>query len=215
MSFVRRRIFKHSLLTPEQLEDIAQTIEKVERQTAAELVTVLAKKADQYLYIPTLWAAILALLTPLVVKLTPLWLSGDALLELQWLIFIIAAVAFRLPFLTMLLVPKSVKQWRASSLARRQFLEQNLHHTEGETGVLIFVAEAERYIEIIADRGVSRLIDDGQWQAIIDRFIAQVHAGRTHQGFIDCIESCGALLAEHLPCISEKDELPNHLVVLS
>ena len=115
----------------------------------------------------------------------------------------------------MLLVPRSVRQWRASSLARRQFLDNNLHHTDSETGVLIFVAEAERYIEIIADRGVSRLIDDQQWQAIIERFIDQVHAGDTHQGFIDCIEQCGALLAEHLPSAGDKNELPNHLVVLS
>ena len=202
------------LLDQQQQARVAEAIKSVERDTDAELVTVLAGQADNYFYIPTLWAAVIALLVPLVLKLTPLWLQADELLMAQWLTFVVAACLFRIPALMMRLVPAGVKQWRAANLARRQFLENNLHHTAGETGVLIFVAEAEHYVEIIADRGISRHVDDRQWQGIVDDFIAQIKAGDTERGFIDCIGQCGELLKRHVPATADKDELPNHLLVL-
>lgn len=114
----------------------------------------------------------------------------------------------------MKLVPKGVKYWRAENLARRQFLENNLHHTIGESGVLIFVSAAEHYVEIIADRGIDKFIDQAQWQSIIDSFIVEVKAGNTAAGFIDCINSCGKLLEEFVPSTNVKNELPNHLVII-
>jgi putative membrane protein len=203
-----------SLLNEQQLNTVSMAIATVESNTDAELVTVLARRADNYFYIPALWAAMIALMIPLLLKLTPLWLTADELLMAQWLVFMLLAVIFRVPAVTMRLVPQSVKRWRAGNLARRQFLENNLHHTYGETGVLIFVSEDERYVEIIVDRGISRLVDDSQWQGIVDHFTAQVKAGNTQQGFIDCIERCGELLSQHVPATAVKDELPNHLIVI-
>ena len=94
------------------------------------------------------------------------------------------------------------------------FLENNLHHTDDEMGLLIFVSEAEQYVEIIADRGISKHVADDQWQAIINQFTSRVKAKHTLQGFIECIEACGGLLKQHVPATSEKNELPNHLIVL-
>lgn len=202
------------LLNQTQQDEVARAIEQVERETDAELVTVLASRSDNYVYISTLYAAILALLLPLILKLTPFWLDGDELLLGQWFLFIAAALLFRIPTIMMWLVPKQVKHWRAANLARRQFLENNLHHTQGETGVLIFVSEAERYVEIIADRGISQHVSLAQWQQMVQQFTAQVKAGKTQAGFLDCIQSCGQLLKQHAPATSQKNELPNRLVVL-
>ncbi|MBT5008627.1 MAG: hypothetical protein HOM49_01320, partial [Gammaproteobacteria bacterium] len=44
-----------SLLTKTQLTAIADQITEIEKATDAEVVTVLAKQADDYYYIPTLW----------------------------------------------------------------------------------------------------------------------------------------------------------------
>ncbi len=202
-----------ALLNEQELANVAKAIADAEKETDAELVTVLAKRADNYLYIPTLWAAVLALLVPIFLTFTPLWLEDELLLA-QWISFIIATVIFRIPVVMMRLVPKSIKHWRASNLARRQFLDNNLHHTAGETGVLIFVSEAEHYVEIIADRGISAKVDNDQWQQIVDDFIVQIKAKKTQLGFINCIEQCGQLLKQHVPVTREKNELPNHLVVL-
>lgn len=203
-----------ALLNDEQLKQVSDAIEAAEKQTDAELVTVLAGRADNYYYIPTLWAALLALLIPAILRLTHYWLSADDLFMLQWLVFIVLALVFRIPAVMMRLVPKSIRYWRASNLARRQFLENNLHHTKGETGVLIFVSEAEHYVEIIADRGISAHVSNEQWQEIVNNFIASIKQGKTQEGFINCISACGTLLNQYAPNTGEKNELPNHLVVL-
>lgn len=204
-----------TLLKEEQLKQVADAIEQVEQGTDAELVTVLARQADSYLYIPTLWAAIIALMIPALLKLTPFWLGENELLAIQWFNFIALALLFRVPDIMMHLVPKRVKHWRAASLARCQFLENNLHCTKGETGVLIFISEAEHYVEIIADRGISQHVSNDQWQCIVDALTASIKRKQTLQGMLRCIGDCGEILKQHSPATESKNELPNHLIVLN
>ena len=202
------------MLTTGQQQQVAEAIAAVERETDAELVTVLARRADDYRPISLLGAAALALLTPGVLALTPPWLGLWEVMALQWLVFIALALLLRWPPLLMRLVPRRVRHWRAGNLARRQFLEQNLHHTRFESGVLIFVSAAEHYVEILADRGISKHVADEQWQVLVDAFTAAVKRGDTLQGFIDCVNGCGELLKQHIPATDQKNELPNHLVMI-
>ena len=203
-----------ALLTEPELQQVAEAIERVERDTDAELVTVLAAQADDYRYIPLLWASLLALLLPGALLFFTGWLAAWQLLLVQWLTFIVLAAIFRLPSLTSRLIPRSVRHWRACNLARRQFIELNLHHTEGGTGMLIFVSEAERYVEILVDRGISSRIDNSAWESIVATFTENVRNGRVLEGFLSCIDACGSLLKQQVPATHERNELPNRLVVL-
>lgn len=203
-----------ALLSESEQRQVAEAITRIERETDAELVTVLASQADNYSYIPLLWAGILALVIPGAINYFPGWLNAYELLLVQWATFIVLGLVFRIPRITTRLIPRSVRFWRASNLARRQFLEQNLHHTEAGTGMLIFVSEAERYVEILVDRGISDRLSDDTWQSIVTAFTQQVKQGQTLQGFLSCIESCGEHLKQHVPATHERNELPNRLVIL-
>ncbi|MEO8491396.1 MULTISPECIES: TPM domain-containing protein [unclassified Pseudomonas] len=203
-----------ALLTEHEQRQVAEAIARVEKTTDAELVTVLAARADDYAYIPLLWASLIALVVPGVVHYVSGYLTMYTLLLAQWATFIVLCLVFRLPRVTTRLIPRSVRHWRASNLARRQFLEQNLHHTLGSTGVLIFVSEAERYVEILVDDGISTRLDNGSWDVIVKAFTQQVKQGQTLAGFIACIEACGKLLEVHVPVTQTRNELPNRLVVL-
>lgn len=203
-----------TLLSEYEQRQVAEAIDRVEQRTDAELVTVLARRADDYTYIPLLWAGLVALVLPGMLHYLLGWANVDVLLLSQWLTFVVLCLVFRIPSLTTRLIPRGVRHWRASNLARRQFLELNLHHTVGATGVLIFVSEAERYVEILVDQGIARKLDNDAWSGIVARFTEQVRQGRTLDGFVECIESCGALLEVHVPLTQPRDELPNRLVVL-
>ena len=203
-----------ALLTEHEQRQVAEAIARVEKTTDAELVTVLAARADDYAYIPLLWASLIALVVPGVVHYLSGYLTMYTLLLAQWATFIVLCLLFRLPKVTTRLIPRSVRHWRASNLARRQFLEQNLHHTLGSTGVLIFVCEAERYVEILVDEGISSRLDNQHWESIVAAFTQQVKQGQTLQGFVTCVEACGELLKVHVPVTHVRNELPNRLVVL-
>jgi putative membrane protein len=203
-----------ALLTVEQQQKIADLIRDIEARTDAELVTVLASRSDNYNYISLMWAAVVALLVPILALTLPFWLEARELVLLQGGVFLTFALLFRIPAILYLLVPKRIRFWRAANMARRQFLDNNLHHTRGESGMLIFVSEAEHYVEIIADRGINNLVAPGHWQALVDDFIHAVKKGETFKGFEDCLRKCGDQLIAKLPATHTKDELPNHLVVI-
>ena len=113
--------------------------------------------------------------------------------------FFVFAVVFRWRPLLLLMTPKALKYERAHRLAVEQFLSHNLHHTKERTGVLIFVAVAERYIEIIADKGINDAVGEDQWESIVDEFRSALHTGHTAEGFVTAIEACGALLSDAFP----------------
>lgn len=53
-----------ALLTPEQQRQVEDAVTRAEQHTDAEIVTVLAPRADDYSYIPLLWASLIALVVP-------------------------------------------------------------------------------------------------------------------------------------------------------
>lgn len=202
------------LLDKNAQDALAQAINAQEKRTDAELVTVLARQADDYRYVTLLWAALLSLLVPVALLFLPVWLTPFEALLLQWGILLVLAVLFRLKPVQFRVVPRRLQRMRAAGLARQAFLEQGLHRTRGGTGLLIFVSEAEHYVEILADQGIARHVDDSEWQTIVDAFIARVKAGRVAEGFQECVAACGDKLATHVPATESKNELPNHLIVL-
>ena len=203
-----------ALLTQEQQQQVAEAVTRAEQRTDAEIVTVLAPRADDYSYIPLLWASLIALVVPALAHFLIGGLQIYGLLMLQWASFVFLSLIFRLPAITTRLIPPRVRHWRASNLARRQFLEQKLHHTAGRTGVLIFVSEAERYVEILVDEGISRHLDNSDWGTIVNDFVRRVALGHTAEGFITCIDACAEVLKQHVPKTQTRNQLPNRLVML-
>ena len=203
-----------ALLTLEQQRQVEEAVSRAEQRTDAEIVTVLAPRADDYSYIPLLWASLVALLVPAVVHFLIGGVDTYSLLMLQWASFVFLSLIFRIPAITTRLIPPRVRHWRASNLARRQFLEQKLHHTQDRTGVLIFVSEAERYVEILVDEGISRHLDNSDWGTIVNDFVRRVALGHTAEGFIACIDASAELLAQHIPKTQSRNQLPNRLVML-
>lgn len=203
-----------SLVTQDQQKEVADLVTDIERGTDAEFVVVLAQRSDNYSYIPLLWAAVLALLTPLLILLLPFWLSTFEIAVAQLAVFVALSLLFRIPVIAIRLIPKPVRFSRAANMARRQFLENNLHQTQDETGVLLFISEVEHYVEIIADRGINKNVEQREWQTLVDKFIQAVKSGQTHRGLLECIKGCGDILQDKVPATHQRNELPNRLVVI-
>ena len=193
---------------------IAAAVARAESSTSGEIVVVLARASDDHLFVTLAWAALLALLAPL-----PLDLAGGvgavAAHGLQLLVFCAAAPLLRLPYLRRLTVPKPMQRAAAARQARAQFLEQGLHRTRDRAGVLIYVSEIERIVEILADDGIARLSPPDTWDGIVRRFVEEVRDGRRREGLLAAIEAVGMALAEHFPRRPDDvNELPDKPVVL-
>ncbi|MDH3911876.1 MAG: hypothetical protein OEU09_11315, partial [Rhodospirillales bacterium] len=204
-----------TFLTDSDKHRIAEAIKDAESRTGGEIVTVIARSSDSYVYIPLVWASGLALVVPLPLLFSGLPLSYIEIYQIQLAVFIAFGLLFRWMPLKMRLIPKSIKRMRSARLAREQFLAQGLHRTEGRTGVLLFVSLAERYVEVLADSGINDKVEAGTWDGLVASFVAKVKTDQVAEGFLEAVATCGALLAEHFPKPpGNKDELPNHLVEL-
>ena len=185
-----------AFLTDQDRQKIASAITEAERRTSGELVAVVAPAADDYRYVPLLWPALAALLLPaILLTIAPGMAAWTLYLAQAAAFFVLALLAHLLP-VRMALVPDSLKRRRASQLAREQFFEQRLHLTRARTGVLIFVAVAEHYVEIIADEGINALVPPGTWDKAVADFVEQVRAGRVTEGFLAVVEVVGTRLAD-------------------
>jgi putative membrane protein len=101
----------------------------------------------------------------------------------------------------------------AARLARLLFLDRGLASTDEHCGVLFFVSQAERYVEIIADRGIDQAVEPGAWQQIVDTFSVAVKRGEIEQGFVGAIDSLGTLLGRHYPPDGAKvNRIPDRLI---
>jgi putative membrane protein len=179
---------------------ITAAIHAAEKNTSGEFVAVVARASDHYILLPLLWSAILALLFPGACMLARVSASWIHLYQIQLLIFIgLTILLLSVPGLHLKLIPRHVKHAHASRLAQAQFYVQGVQLTTHHSGVLFFVSLAERYVEIIADKGIHEKLGEDHWKAIIDRFVARVSKGEVVDGFVDAIGACGAAMAEHYP----------------
>lgn len=202
-------------ISEQDQQQIRDAIQAAERRTSGEMVTVIAASSDNYGYIPLLWASFLALLLP-----GPFYFAGVVhFVEHAYLYqlgcFVIAALVFRLPPIHMRLIPRGVRHQRAHRHAMEQFVRNNLAATRERNGLLLFVSVAERYVEVIADKGINDVVAAGTWDGIVQGFTNKVRQGEVTDGFVEAIIACGDILQKHFPVeADDRNELPDHLVIV-
>lgn len=82
--------------------------------------------------------------------------------------------------------------------------------TEHNNGVLIYLMLAERRIEIVSDRGISRHVHDAHWQAVVQGLGQHLQTGDFDTGLTQALQEVSALLVQHFP-LQEGDANPNEL----
>jgi putative membrane protein len=193
---------------------IAEAITSAERTTSGEIVVVMANASGGYFAYALLWAALAALLVPWPLIYFTNWPVEHIYLA-QLAVFAVGVALSQWEALRFAIVPQTIKRARAHQKAVEQFLAQSLHTTKGRTGVLIYVSFAERYAELIADDGIYKKMPQDTWKQLVDRLTQHLGRGARTEGFIGAIEACGQILARHFPPgRGNKNELPNHLIVL-
>ncbi|HEX3442116.1 MAG TPA: hypothetical protein VHT93_17385 [Pseudolabrys sp.] len=202
------------MITAADTERVAAAIRAAEEKTAGEIFCVVTHASSSYRLVPIAWAALVALLVPLLLIYLTKWPAGTIYLA-QLVAFIVTAAILSLPAVRYRIVPRQAMRERAHAEAMRQFLGHGLHLTEDRTGVLIFASIAEHYAEIVADTGIHAKVGKEVWEDAIAAMIVAIKDRRAGDGFVGAIERCGAVLAEHFPPGAvNRNELPNKLVVM-
>ena len=79
------------------------------------------------------------------------------------------------------------------------FIEQGLHHTRDNTGILILICLFEHRVEVLADRGINALVPKDTWQEIVATVTDGLRRGQACDALCQAIERCGEILTEQFP----------------
>lgn len=193
---------------------LTAAIARVEARSSAEVVIEVQPHAGSHLHADLLAAllagvAALAFLLFSHVTFGILWILVDPIvvgLVAGWL-------TSRSPALRRALTPAPLRRRSVDTAARAAFFTRGVHLTSGRTGVLVYIALAERMAAVIADRGVEAVLPPDLWRDAAARVDAAVAAGATATVVADAIAALADALEPYLPRADDDvNELPDEVL---
>jgi putative membrane protein len=76
------------------------------------------------------------------------------------------------------------------------FIEEEIFNTRHRTGIMIFISFFEHEVIVMADRGISKVVDQKEWDKIVHDLITHIRAARITEGIEQSIRRCGEILLE-------------------
>jgi len=202
------------LFSEEEKQLIESAVQRAEKRTSGEIVPMLVDESYDYPRAEILGAGFFSLASA--VSLSWAFFS-ESLWHFLWL-FVLCYFPFKLlihniPALRRRLIHPEEIMAEVEEKALVSFLEQGLHHTRDETGILIFISLFERRVHILADRGINNIVPENTWDGIVQTITDGMHRGETCHALCAAIDICGRLLEEHFPVKNDDiDELSNLII---
>lgn len=195
------------LLSEAEGRQLAERVARMNTGTTAQVVVMLEAQADSDHWPAWGWAGVAALgMGPLLTLVYP---EAPWLIQaVQWGVFLGGGCVLRQVGGGHWMLSAAHRHWRASNLARRRFFEQGLHHVPGQQGLLLWVGEAERYVEILADQGIACQVDDLAWEKIVQQMQALLGDGLGMQALETGLGALQQILGEALPSTKDNPARP-------
>ncbi len=80
--------------------------------------------------------------------------------------------------------------------AETAFMQEEVFNTRHRTGIMIFISFFEREVIVMADRGISKVVDQKEWDKIVQGIIKNIKVGKVIEGIEGAILRCGEILLE-------------------
>lgn len=204
----------NELFSEAEIQRIESAVQQVEQRTSGEIVPMVVDESYDYPRAEILGAGFFSLATAASLS----WgFFGESLWHFLW-IFAVCYFPFKalirsVPALRRRLIHKDEISAEVEEKAVVSFLEQGLHHTRDETGILILISLFERRVHVLADRGINDVVPADTWDEIVQTITDGIRRNDTCNALCAAIERCGKLLEEHFPVKSDDtNELPDLII---
>ncbi len=202
------------LFNQQERQRIESAVQQAEKLSSGEIVPMIVDQSYDYPRAEILGSGLFSLATAVTLS----WaFFGESLWHFLWL-FALSYFPFKLmirnlPGLRRRLIHPDEINEEVEEMAILSFLEQGLHHTRDETGILILISLFEHRVHVLADRGINDVVPPHTWDGIVQTITEGLHNGDTCNALCQAIESCGQILAEHFPVkADDTNELSNLII---
>jgi putative membrane protein len=80
--------------------------------------------------------------------------------------------------------------------AENAFLHEEIFNTRHRTGIMIFISFFEREVIVMADRGISKVVEQKEWDSMVRGITENIRKGKLVEGIETAIKRCGEILLE-------------------
>jgi len=200
-----------TFFSDDERQRIEAAVRAAEERTSGEIVPMVVDESYTYPRAEIVGAGFLALATGVTLS----WGFGHSSVWIFLPIFLLSYLPFRwliraLPGLKRQLIHPLEITEEVEEKALVSFIEQGLHHTRDETGILILISLFEHRVHVLADRGINNVVGKETWDEIVTTVTAGIREGRTCEALCAAIGRCGELLEANFPAKhDDTNELPN------
>jgi len=192
-----------SRFSSEDMARIKAAVFEAESKISGEIVPVFVETSGRYTianYRGSLIAAISTFLTIIFLdRYVPQYAIYDPLIIL--IVFLLGGIIggfashYILP-LKRLLADQQQLDSSTRVRAERAFLEQEVFNTKDRTGILIFVSFFEKEVIVMADKGISKVVDQKEWDSLVRLIIEGIRKNKLVDGLEAAIKRSGEILLE-------------------
>jgi putative membrane protein len=186
---------------------IKAAVKTAEENISGEIVPVIVDRSGRYIiarYKGSLIGASLAFMMMIVLDRYILSNASNTLFYDPVFIFFVVVlggiVGAVIPYFSegieRLLLSQVYMDQTTRRRAENAFLEEEVFNTRQRTGIMIFISFFEHEVMVMADKGISNLVEQKQWDMIVADLVAQIRAGKVVEGLEAGIKQCGDLLLE-------------------
>ncbi|NJN41470.1 MAG: hypothetical protein HC811_03730 [Flammeovirgaceae bacterium] len=187
----------------QDLERIKAAVHEAETKSSGEIVPVFVERSGFYTIANYRAGLVLASLMFLFIIVADRYLHSVAVQD-PLLIMILVAVGgiagaalsqFILP-VRKLFISQAHMDQATKTKAENAFLEEEVFNTRHRTGIMIFISFFEQEVIVMADRGISKVVEQKEWDNMVKAIIAKIKSGHVLDGILDAVKRGGDLLLE-------------------
>jgi len=197
---------------PEDLERIKAAVKQAESKISGEIVPFFVEKSSHYTLANykagVIGATLVFFLIILFDRYMPSLAVYDPVLIFALVIiggFIGALKANYIGFVKRLMLSQSYMDQATHKRAQSAFLQEEVFNTSQRTGIMIFISFFEHEVIVLADKGISKVVDQKEWDSIVKMIIEHVKKEKLTDGMEKAILRCGEILLEKGFVISPDD----------
>jgi putative membrane protein len=195
-------------------------IRQAEKRTSGEIVVMVVSSSDHYRQAEAIGGIFFAL--PAALVLMPLvggwlWAGTRNVWVFLGLFFVLFPIAREVVKHSLWLKRRfiSIKEIEAEveEAAVTAFFKKGLYRTREATGVLVFISVFERWVCVLADRGINEKLTADVWQGVVASIVKGIKKQRQADAICQGIGKIGQILAAHFPIKpDDTDELKGVII---
>lgn len=187
----------------QDLEKIKAAVRQAEEKISGEIVPVFVEKSAHYTIANYRAGTISALIVFVLIIVFDRYVPSLAVYD-PMMIFVFVSLGglmggilanFLAP-LKRFMVGQPLMDQATWKRAENSFLTEEVFNTRHRTGIMIFVSFFEREVIVMADRGISKVVDQKEWDKLVRGIIENIRAGKVTDGITAAIHRCGEILLE-------------------